>query len=334
MEEKNNIEISIVVPVYNVEKYLKKCIESILEQTFKNFELILVDDGSLDNSSNICDYYKQYDSRVKVIHKKNGGLSSARNIGIEMSKGKYITFVDSDDYIDKYYCEHMMMIDQYIDVDIIICDYKRFNEEDTYKSDQYRGYNEINFEVMDGKSVCKELYLDKSTKFTIACGKLYKKELFSRYRYPENRIHEDEFITYKLLYYSKKIINLNECLYYYRVNPNSITLQKFTIKKYDAIDAMVERIDFFKKNNEEELVDLSQKRKSILICEYYIRARKEKVTHMIPKRYKSSLIKSIRVLKKQLDRNDFEWFMYQYYPRITVIYIYLKRIVKGSDKVD
>ncbi|MDY4077588.1 MAG: glycosyltransferase family 2 protein [Clostridium sp.] len=234
--------ISIVVPVYNVEKYLKKCIDSIINQTYKNLEIILVNDGSTDNSGKICDEYVLKDNRIKVIHKKNEGLSSARNLGIDISNGEYIIFVDSDDWIKKDMIKKLYEIIQKDNSDISICNYfLSYNEEDQIQKEK------IEFCQFNNIEALKKLYDENfNIIMTISCCKLFKKNLFSDIKFPKGKIHEDEFTTYKLLYKSKKVSYTSEKMYYYRQREDSITHRKFDRQNLDAVEAFEERISFFK----------------------------------------------------------------------------------------
>ena len=184
-----NDKISIILPVYNVEKYLNKCIDSILNQTYKNFELIIIDDGSTDNSSTICDSYKN-DSRVIVIHQDNKGLSVARNKGIDMSTGNYITFIDSDDYIDSKYIEILYNIISNNNSDIVMCNKIEFKENTNIKENIIYDYNE---EVLSKEETYKRMVLLQGITFT-SWAKMYKKEIFNNNKYLEGKLYEDIFI--------------------------------------------------------------------------------------------------------------------------------------------
>ncbi|MDV4769588.1 glycosyltransferase, partial [Enterococcus faecium] len=185
-------EISIIVPVYKVEPYLRKCVDSILAQTFTDFEVILVDDGSPDNSGKICDEYASKDSRVRVIHKKNGGLSSARNAGIDVARGKYLGFVDSDDYIEKDMYE--LLYDNIVkeQADLSIC-----GIYDIYAGKKVKILPE-EYKVLDKVSAMK-IVLEAQSFSVHAVNKLYKKELFNKIRYPENIITEDAAVILDIL---------------------------------------------------------------------------------------------------------------------------------------
>lgn len=315
-------EISVIVPVYNVEEYLYKCIDSILAQTFKNFELILVDDGSPDNCPSICDEYAKKDERIKVIHQENQGLSGARNTGINIAKGKYITFVDSDDIINKFYLEILYKNITDEDCDISICDYYSFYKDTSDLLDD--NVQQIN--LLTGKQASKEIYGLKNVKFVIACGKLYKSYLFNNYRFPIGKINEDEFLTYKLFYKSKRIVESSDKLYYYRRRGNSITNSIFSLKNYDAVLALEERMEFYKQKDEVELLELTKRKYELVISMYSIKARKSKIYHLVEKKYKKPLYKAIKYLNDNLSNDVFEYFLYDYYPMYVKLYAYHRKI--------
>ncbi|NOW06392.1 glycosyltransferase family 2 protein [Clostridium beijerinckii] len=241
--------ISVIVPVYNVEKYLPQCIDSILNQTEKNLEIILVDDGSLDNSGKICDEFSKKDDRIIVIHKKNNGLSSARNAGLEIARGNYIGFVDSDDWLDKTMYEVLLKLLKENNSDISCCDFfKTANSNDSIPhidNEIINSYNNI--------ESLNNFYNGLYTQTVVAWNKLYKRELFKDISYPVGKIHEDEGTTYKLYYKANKITYTNRPLYYYRITPNSITTSKFNKKRLDIIDVYDEKVKFIKNINNEEI---------------------------------------------------------------------------------
>lgn len=247
-------KISIIVPVYNVEYYIEKCIKSILNQVFTEFELILVDDGSTDNSGNICDKYAEKDNRIIVIHKENGGISSARNIGLDIAKGEYIGFVDSDDFI------HPMMYEiLYTEIknnkdSVVICQESRVYTDDI----KYECINEYNLKKYNNKEII-ELVYKKGDTFVYAWNKLYEKSIFEHLRYKEGVLYEDEDLTPKILYYAKNIIFIDKELYFYRQRNNSIVNSKFSSKKFDRVYAIENNTKFFKDLKEKRLFDISEK---------------------------------------------------------------------------
>lgn len=247
-------KISVVVPVFRVEKYLSRCVDSILGQTYKNLEVILVDDGSDDGCPSLCDDYAKKDERVKVIHRKNGGLSAARNSGIAVATGNYIALIDSDDYIGSNMFKHLMEETVSNDADLALCDYQYVHENDD-PTDLDKTYDDSDIIVTDGRRsqyYMYESYRNRTT-YTVAWNKLYKKDLFDGITYPEGRIHEDESRTHKLLYRAKKIVYIKAPYYYYLQRDDSIVGSAVSVKKLQLIDAYVDRLTFYREENEYEL---------------------------------------------------------------------------------
>jgi len=223
--------VSIIIPVFKVEKYLKRCIDSIISQTYKNIEIILVDDGSDDNCPKICDEYKKIDSRIVVIHKKNGGLSDARNYGIKEAKGEYITFVDSDDTIEQNYVDCLLETLLKNNADISVCGYM-------VKYDNGKEIPNANGKqmILNSKETLENMLYQRD--FNVASwAKLYKRSLFNKIEFPVGKIHEDAFTTYKLVMKSKRIACDLKPLYNYMIRSNSILTGDFSEKKLLVIDA-------------------------------------------------------------------------------------------------
>lgn len=242
--------ISIIVPVYKVEKYLNRCVDSILNQTYRNLEIILVDDGSPDRCGEICDEYSRLDDRVKVIHKENGGLSDARNAGIHIAQGEFFSFVDSDDWVHQEYIERMHELLKISKADISVCNFLRTSKEEEKTEIIKTELHE--FSNLEGlKHLSGRFYVQ----LVVAWGKLYHRELFKEIRFPFGKIHEDEFTTYKLIYEAKKIVLTTEQLLYYWQRKDSIMGRGFDIKsKLDLIEAFEGKIEFFKNIGEVDLV--------------------------------------------------------------------------------
>lgn len=240
--------ISVVVPIYNVEKYLGRCVESLLKQTYENLEIILVDDGSPDTCPQMCDEFQKKDSRIRVIHQENAGLSAARNTGIKCATGTYIAFVDSDDYIAENMYEVMYEDIKKNAADLCICDICCVNES----GERIREENsELLFanKVYTSEEMMKRVCgVENCTwRYTPAWNKLYKKEIFNSFQFIKGRIHEDEFAIHHTIHNSKKISVIPDKLYYYVQRENSIMNSSFSIKKFDAALAFWDRYDFVKK---------------------------------------------------------------------------------------
>lgn len=241
-------KLSVIIPVYNVEKYLKKCIESVIKQTYKNLEIILIDDGSTDQSSIICDKYKKLDNRIRVIHKENGGISSARNMGIRMASADFITFVDSDDWIAVDIYEYAMDLQKKSNADIV-----QFAFEKVYSEVYDKKTSEIQCEEYNGKELIPCIYQSNSLVSISPWAKIYRKGLFINNMFTENRIFEDTLLMPKLFFEAKKVLISNKTgYYYYQQNMNSVTKTYQSWQMLDRIYAHQDNRKFYKKNNLQE----------------------------------------------------------------------------------
>lgn len=234
--------ISVIIPVYNVEKYLSRCIDSIIQQTYSNIEIILVNDGSTDSSGRICDFYKEKDQRIKVIHKKNGGLSDARNKGIEIASGSYIVFIDSDDYVKDSYLMKMYTAISNSKADLVICNFEFVDERENAIRKRESPISDMK---LTGREIEYKICEKNGDYFVVAWNKMYKKSLWRNLRFPLGKINEDEFVICKILEKCNKVITLKEKLYFYVQRENSIMQKKYSIKRLDVLDAYLERIDFY-----------------------------------------------------------------------------------------
>ncbi|GAA6381916.1 glycosyltransferase [Intestinibacter bartlettii] len=232
-------KISVIVPIYKVEDYLHRCVDSIINQTYTNLEIILVDDGSPDNCPMICDEYAEKDSRIRVVHKKNGGLSDARNAGLDIATGEYIMFIDSDDFVDTEMMGSMMrnMIDD--NVDMVVCNIKY-----VYEDREVVKYNQSD-RILDRYEAMEE-YLKDGVVQAVAWNKLYKKSLINNMRYKVGKTNEDEFFTYKIVDKTEKIYYNSRPFYNYIQRDSSI-MGKYSIKRLDGVEASYERLNFIKK---------------------------------------------------------------------------------------
>lgn len=231
--------VSIIVPVYNIENYAENCIKSLINQTHNFLEIILVDDGSTDNSGKICDNFAQKDKRIKVIHKTNGGLSSARNAGIDIATGDYFMFVDGDDYIAENAVEILLECMATHDADMVQFDYEETSVP--YQSIKSTATDSTEI-VTDLKQMFEKLYLIGGPAAS-SCTKLYKKELFKTLRFKEGIIHEDEFLITELLQKVKSIVYIPDKLYFYVMRTGSIVKSGFSKKRLDALMVSENRID-------------------------------------------------------------------------------------------
>lgn len=236
MMNKNELPlISVIVPIYNVEKYLKRCVDSILSQTYKNLEILLIDDGSPDACGMICDQYAKKDFRIKVIHKKNGGLSDARNAGLEMASGDYITCIDSDDWISNYYVSNLYKAIVKDDADVSISGFVCAYEDKMEQLNKVLTVDTLETYKCLSSHDCIERMLYQNEVEVSAWGKLYKKHIIQDLRYPVGKLYEDIPVTYECMKQSKKVAVVNNIDYFYFQRKNSIQNEKFSLRKLDGI---------------------------------------------------------------------------------------------------
>lgn len=260
--DKINPLISIIIPVYKVENYLDRCLKSVVNQTYRNLEIILVDDGSPDRCPEMCDSWAEKDNRIKVIHKHNGGLSDARNTGIEIASGDLITFVDSDDWIEIDMYKHMierMMEDR---SEICICGINIIENGVIVKHSSICQLNESNAEL--GLEL-----LFNGTISVAVWNKIYKRELFDKIRFPKGKIYEDEFTTPYILQSVKKITYTCVPYYNYFVCQGSILRTSFSDKRLDKIEAVKKQFNYFKNRSVVLKKYLAQKLYYVVFDVYY-----------------------------------------------------------------
>jgi glycosyltransferase involved in cell wall biosynthesis len=245
--------ISIIVPIYNSEDYIARCVDTLITQSYKNIEIILVDDGSTDNTAEICDRYAAQDKRVRVIHKTNEGPSVARNKGIEAASGSYLTFVDSDDWIHPDYCKRLLLILTQTGADISVCGHRKVTQ---------RHYTKTHLRHPKVKSMnSHEALLKGYPMDSIVVGKLYHVGVIDTIRFPKGRFHEDEFTTYKFINNAKLVVETNECLYFYYQREGSRQSNSMTIRNVlDATDAFEEKAFLFENLGCVDLRNLAYRR--------------------------------------------------------------------------
>lgn len=241
--------VSIIIPVYNVVPYFRQCMDTVLKQTYEALEIILVDDGSTDGSEELCDRYTEIDRRVKVIHKENGGQSSARNCGLDQATGKWIMFIDSDD------CVADNLVQRLVDVignhNMAMCTRTDFETEPIPSS----GSGKLS--VIDCQTALHQMFNDNQ--YIVVWGKLYRRELFTNFRFREGIIYEDEDALPQLIYEAGEIVYLQEQNYYYRVRPGSTMHSTFGKKQLDIIGVCERRIELFAKWGLNDLRDYAVK---------------------------------------------------------------------------
>lgn len=255
-------EISVIVPVYNVENYIRRCLDSILNQTFTNFELILVDDGSIDNSGKVCDQYSDRDKRIRVIHQENHGQAFARNRGINIAKCDWIAFVDADDVVHPQYLEILYRAVCESNAKISVCHaYEGEVIPDNFFAAQKYCAKLFSIDEQRLSSwFCEEDNNVSKYTYWIVWGKLIHKSILQQYLFSENRIYEDNAVVFKWLYTAEMIVFCDNVLYFYFVNHDSTTKKKYSLKRLDWLWAVEEQISFYEKIGYHKLETMIRKR--------------------------------------------------------------------------
>lgn len=235
--------ISVIVPIYKVEEYLSRCVDSIINQTYKNLEIILVDDGSPDNCPKLCDDYAEKDSRVKVVHKKNGGLSDARNAGMEVATGEYISFIDSDDYIALDFFETLYNTMQAEKSDIVECSVVKFYDDNHF--DEYK--DDLSIKNMCTQDGLVSLITENPFKQHV-WNKLYKADLVLDVPYAVGNLNEDEFWTYQIFGRAKIVTRIYKTMYYYFQREGSIMGESYNLRRLDALEGKYNRQKYIESN--------------------------------------------------------------------------------------
>lgn len=236
--------LSIIVPVYNVEEFIDECLESIVRQTYHNLEIIVVDDGSTDSSGKKCDEWSECDNRIVVIHKKNGGLSDARNAGLEIAKGKYIGFVDSDDVIHPQMYQRLYETLQQTDSEISCCGVQKIYTAENFSEQKIV---QSKAESYTDSEALLSIIKDEKIRVTV-WNKLYMRNVIGNTVFEFGRCHEDEFWSYRIFGKTKKIVVLDEKYYGYRQRENSIMSRKYSVRNLDILEARAERLRFLEEN--------------------------------------------------------------------------------------
>lgn len=264
--------VSVIIPVYKVEKYLPMCVDSVLNQSYRNLEVILVDDGSPDNCPAICDEYAQKDKRIRVIHQKNAGLSMARNAGLDICTGDYITFVDSDDLLHAAFVARLLAACEENQADAAVGVFERAKqEENLLKCSAPRENPPVR--ILSGRDANCLMYQQWSewVRMVTAWGKLFRRELLETERFPDVKLHEDEALIYKLLYRSRQVALADGALYLYTANQGGLMANRFTSERMTMLDILDERLAFYRENGETgDLIRFTQNRQFMFAAEYYL----------------------------------------------------------------
>ncbi len=234
-----NKSLSVVIPVYNVENYLREFFDSVVNQTYNNLQIILVDDGSTDRSGQICDEYAQKDSRITVVHQENQGAGAAKNSGLKLVKGEYLSIIDSDDYIDLSMYETMISCMEKTGVDVVQCRFRNVFKDVSVEIDY--NFSKNNRIIKTDRFLFELLY---DWKYAIFCNKVFKTSLLNHIEFPVGRKIDDEFFTYKLIGNAKTVLNINDCFYNYRMRKSSVMNSNKDVLIMDRIECFLERIKY------------------------------------------------------------------------------------------
>lgn len=305
--------VSIIVPVYNSEKYLKECVDSIINQTYKNLDIVLVDDGSADKSGEICDEYARNDDRVRVIHKENGGNGDARNAGLKAAKGQWIAMSDNDDILHKRQIEVLLAIADDKKADIAVGWYKPFKVDERPQDEDI----DINFkdsaEVLSEKHLFDNDFIQKrSMILTVPWCKICRRELYDGVWYPKKSRHDDTWTTWKLYENAKRAVFIPVTLHYWRDDPNSFGRHAFDTSHFDGIDAYREQLEYFHKAKRQRYVEITFAEYTNDIFWCYNRMKESGMDVSLLKPYHEYMKKHIGYLKLTKSLGFREWLRYRY----------------------
>lgn len=287
--------VSVVVPVYRVEKYLHRCVDSVLDQTYADWELVLVDDGSPDDCGSICDAYARKDCRIQVIHRENGGLSAARNSALdylaENSNSRWVYFLDSDDWLHPDTLSVLAAAADESGIPVVIGKFGMTQGEMPEVSREQYQWRRVN---------TQEYFCTERANAAAACGKLFPRECFANLRFPVGKLHEDEFTTYKILFRWEQTAVVDAPLYAYFQNPESITNSAWNPRRLDKAQALLERADWF-----QEKGNTAMYRQSLFACFYFLTVQEgfaRKAPEEIRREYLPQIRREIQTLRKRICR--------------------------------
>jgi len=321
-------QISVIVPVYKVEQYLCRCVDSILAQTFSDYEIILVDDGSPDNCGAICDEYATKNERIHVIHQANGGLSAARNAGIDWafanSDSQWLSFIDSDDWVHPSFLEYLFRALKEKKTDISICSLKRVSEKTAFETVEYPGSLVFKWAVF---------YAQQGALAVGSCNKLYAKQLFLKIRYPVNKLHEDDFLTHKILFQAQSVSFVELELYYYFINDSGITGSPFSPKRMDLFEALEDQIRFAKEHSEPDFFSNRVRIYGVYLSNYIqlidesnLSLQEKKKLHLIIQKKMRWLLRG-PAKQAGISFQDNKWYYEIAYPKAMWVYWTVKGVL-------
>ena len=307
--------ISVIVPVYQVESYLHRCVDSILKQTYKDYEVILVDDGSKDSSGKICDEYEAVNARVKVIHQENKGLSGARNAGIALAKGEWIVFVDSDDYIAETMLSDLYNAAVYNNVLMAMCNFQCIDDKGM-ETGESNG-SPIQNRCMDAHTLLEEVYKKGGWFYVVAWNKIYHRSLLSNEFYPLGKLHEDEFVIAEVIWKAKKVVCIESKDYFYVTKrAGSITHDKKDVLFLHSLEALNRRFQFYRDIGLDDLAIQTRRIAFKKIKMYYANCN----TNLRRSHRNSSVLQQGKVLYKKMSGRsmveEMRWILFNIVPAI------------------
>lgn len=318
--------ISVIVPVYNVEEYLPACVDSVRVQTFEDFELILVDDGSPDNCGAMCDEYAVQDSRIRVIHQENQGLSGARNTGMDTARGEYITFIDSDDLVTRDYLQLLLtaIVDNRADISCIRM--REIDEQSLLSDVSSFSSGSHSIHVLSGQDAVLSVYQGTGEVGISAWGKLARKALLDPHPFPLGMLHEDQAVIPIVLYEADRVSAIDAVCYYYRNRSSSIMHTSFKVNRFDNMKGLDTCIRFFTEQGNDVLAAAAKEAKKKVNALLVILAESSGAHDEIPIQYRMSRLKALYLCRKYTSEDTYTWYLSQLFPSGWVIHEYLRKI--------
>ena len=305
--------VSVIVPVYNSEKYLGECVDSILNQTYRNLEIILVDDGSTDTSGAICDMYAENDSRVQVIHKKNGGNGDARNAGLKIATGQWITMSDNDDIFHKRQIEVLLTSTRDKGAEIAVGWYRPFDVSEIPQDEDIDDHFLNTVEVLTNKHLYDDAFIQKrSMILTVPWSKICRKELYNGVWYPAKSRHDDTWTTWKLYENAHKVVFIPIILHYWRDDPNSFGRRRFDASHFDGMDAYRVQMEYFHGQGRQRYVEITLASYTEMFFWCYNHMKECRMDVLLLKPYWEYIKNNIGYVKLTKSLGMKQWLRYRY----------------------